>query len=77
MQAWGKIYKKCSKLASLAHISGELRKKKKQTREVLLKMIGESKITELFRIFGLIILLEEMTCFESWDGMCVCMHVCT
>ena len=39
-------------------------------------MPGESKITEVFKLLDLIVLLEGMTCFEPWDGMCACMHMC-
>lgn len=40
------------------------------------EMPGESKITAVFKVFDLIILLEKMTCFEPRDGMCVYAHVC-
>lgn len=43
---------------------------------MFLKMPGESKITEVFKILDLVILLEGMTCFEPPDGMCACMHMC-
>lgn len=39
-------------------------------------MPGESKITEVFKILDLILLLEGMTCFEPQGGTCACMHVC-
>lgn len=44
---------------------------------MILKMSGESKIIEVFKILNLIILLEGVTYFYPQDFMFTYIHVCS